>query len=161
MFNIGILWWAGIEGRGKKKTGEGGKNSPILLARFDFPQLFDVFRNMAVTRAERFGHSKKTHENVNFDLFLYSVQPQLPFTGESSYSINISGGNASIGDHSVTNVGTATPRWRIPKWYLLCNDHWAPLVDYKELFFNSMIAKRPYTNKASVCFRTIVTRVYM
>ena len=69
MLHIGILWLAGIEGRGKK-TGEGGKNSPILLARFDFPQLFDVFLNMAVTRAERFGHSKKTHENVNFDLFL-------------------------------------------------------------------------------------------
>ena len=85
-----------------------GKNSPILFARFDFPQLFDVFLNMAVTRAERFGHSKKTHEN--FDLFLYSVQPQLPSTGESSYSINMSSGNASIGDHSVTSVGTATPR---------------------------------------------------
>ena len=65
---------------------------------------------MAVTRAERFGHSKKSHENVNFDLFLYSVQPQLPSTGESSYSINKSGGHASIGDHSVTNVGTAAPR---------------------------------------------------
>ena len=87
-----------------------GKNSPVLFARFDFPQLFDVFLIMAVTRAERFGHSKKTHENVNFDLFLYSVQPQLPSTGESSYSINMSGGHASIGDHSVTNVGTATPR---------------------------------------------------
>ena len=92
-----------------KKTGEGGNNSFILFARFDFPQLFDVFLNMAVTRAERFGHSKKSHENVNFDLFLYSVQPQLPSTSESSYSINMSGGHASIGDHSVTNVGTATP----------------------------------------------------
>lgn len=92
------------------KTGEGGNNSFILFVLFDFPQLFDVFLNMAVTRAERFGHSKKTHENVNFDLFLYSVQPQLPSTGESSYSINMSGGHASIGDHSVTNVGTATPR---------------------------------------------------
>ena len=93
-----------------KKTGERGNNSFILFARCDFPQLFDVFLNMAVTRAERFGHSKKSHENVNFDLFLYSVQPQLPSTGESSYSINMSGGHASIGDHSVTNVGTATPR---------------------------------------------------
>ena len=65
---------------------------------------------MAVTLAERFGRSKKSHENVNFDLFLYSVQPQLPSTGESSYSINMSGGHAGIGDHSVTNVGTATPR---------------------------------------------------
>ena len=53
-----------------KKTGERGNNSFILFARCDFPQLFDVFLNMAVTRAERFGHSKKTHENVNFDLFL-------------------------------------------------------------------------------------------
>ena len=90
--------------------GDGEKNSPILLVRLDSLQLFDVFLNMAVTRAERFGHSKKTYENVNFDLFLYSVQPQLPSTGESSYSINMSGGHASIGDYSVTNVGTATPR---------------------------------------------------
>ncbi|CAH3113692.1 unnamed protein product [Porites lobata] len=38
------------------------------------------------------------------------VQAHLSFSGESSYSINMSGGLASIGDHSVTNVGTATPR---------------------------------------------------
>ena len=50
----------GIEERGEKKTGDGGRVLPIRLARFDFPQLFDVFLNMAVTRAERFGHSKKT-----------------------------------------------------------------------------------------------------
>ena len=122
----------------------------IRLTRVDSPQLFDFFLNVAVTRAERFEHPKKTHENVNFDLFLYSVQPQLPSSGESSYSINMSGGNTSIGDHSVTNVGTATPRWRIPKCYFLYNDHWAMLVDYKELFFNSIIAKRPYTIKAPV-----------
>ncbi|CAH3113653.1 unnamed protein product [Porites lobata] len=38
------------------------------------------------------------------------VQPQRPSTGESSYSINMSGGNASVGDYSVINVGTTTPR---------------------------------------------------
>ena len=94
-------------GTRKKEDGEGGwgRILPILLARFDSPQLFDFFLNMAVTRAERFGHSKKTHENVNFDLFLYSVQAHLSFSGD-----NTSGGLASIGDHSVTNVGTATPR---------------------------------------------------
>ena len=95
------------------KTGEGGNNSFILFARFDFPQLFDVFLNMAVTLAERFGRSKKSHENVNFDLFLYSVQSQLsstPPAGESSYTTNVSGGHASIGDHSVTIVETTTPR---------------------------------------------------
>ena len=79
-------------GRGKKTTGEGGgKNSPpSFLPALTLPN--------------------SSPENVNFDLFLYSVQPQLPSTGESSYSINMSGGHASIGDHSVTNVGTATPR---------------------------------------------------
>ena len=41
---------------------------------------------------------------------LYSVQSQVPSTGESSYSINVSGGNATVGDYSVINVGTATPR---------------------------------------------------
>ena len=71
MLHIGILWLAEIEGRGKKKTGEvrekefSHPSCPLWLS-----QLFDVFLNMAVTRAERFGHSKKTHENVNFDLFL-------------------------------------------------------------------------------------------
>ena len=93
----------GNRGRRKKEDGGGGGGGagrilPILLARFDFPQLFNVFVDM------------KPHEDVNFDLFLYRVQPQLPSSGESSYSINVSGGHASIGDHSVTNVGTATPR---------------------------------------------------
>ena len=101
-------------GTRKEEDGRGGKEFSHPSCPLWLSQLFDVFLNMAVTRAERFGHSKKTHENVNFDLFLYSVQPQLPSTGESSYSINMSGGHASIGDHSVTNVGTATPRWRIP-----------------------------------------------
>ena len=39
-----------------------------------------------------------------------TYKPQLPSTGESSYCINMSGGYVSIGDHSVTNVGTTTPR---------------------------------------------------
>ena len=101
-------------GTRKKEDGDGGGEefSPSFLPALTLPNSFlpDFFLNMAVTRAERFGHSKKTHENVNFDLFLYSVQAHLSFSGESSYSINMSGGLASIGDHSVTNVGTATPR---------------------------------------------------
>lgn len=48
---------------------------------------------------------------LSHHLIFYSVQPQLPSTGESSYSIKVSGGNASVGDHSVINVGRATPRW--------------------------------------------------
>ena len=95
--------------RKKNDRGGGEEFSAFLLARLDSPQLFDVFLTGGYA-SRRFGHSKEPHENVNFDLFLYSVQPQLPSTGESSYSINMSGGNASIGDHSVTNVGTATPR---------------------------------------------------
>lgn len=41
---------------------------------------------------------------------LCSVQPQLPSSGESSYSINVSCGHVSIGNNSVINVGIATPR---------------------------------------------------
>ena len=95
--------------RKKNDRGGGEEFSAFLLARLDSPQLFDVFLTGGYA-SRRFGQSKEPHENVNFDLFLYSVQPQLPSTGESSYSINMSGGHASIGDHSVTNVGTATPR---------------------------------------------------
>ena len=75
---------------------------------------FDLFFIKAVTRAEKVWRSKKTrHDLVNFDLFLYSVQSQLsstPPAGESSYTTNVSGGHASIGDHSVTIVETTTPR---------------------------------------------------
>ena len=75
---------------------------------------FDLFFIKAVTRAEKVWRSKKTrHDLVNFDLFLYSVQSQLsstPPAGESSYKTNVSGGHASIGDHSVTIVETTTPR---------------------------------------------------
>ena len=112
--DIKIIVVSRNRGTRKEEDGRGGKEFSHPSCPLWLSQLFDVFLNMAVTRAERFGHSKKSHENVNFDLFLYSVQPQLPSTGESSYSINMSGGHASIGDHSVTNVGTATPRWRIP-----------------------------------------------
>jgi len=76
--------------------------------------VFCFFFITAVTRAEKVWRSKKTrHDLVNFDLFLYSVQSQLsstPSAGESSYKINVSGGHASIGDHSVTIVETTTPR---------------------------------------------------
>ena len=36
------------------------------------------------------------------------------------------------------------------KYYLLFNDRCATLVDYKKLFFNTVIAKGPYTIKALV-----------
>ena len=74
-----------------KKTGEGGKNSPILLARFDFPNSSTFF---SIWRL----HEQKDSGTQRNRMRMYS------------YSINMSGGHASIGDHSVTNVGTATPR---------------------------------------------------
>ena len=117
MFNIGILWWAGIEERGKKKTGEGGGGE-----EFSQPSC-PLWLSSTLPRFSQYGGytSRKIRalkENAweckFWFVLVLSVQPQLPSTGESSYSINMSGGHASIGDHSVTNVGTATPRWRIP-----------------------------------------------
>ena len=58
------------------------------------------------------------HKSVFDNLFsevsfssICSVRPQPAAAAvESSYHVNVSGGNVSIGDHSVTNVGTGTPR---------------------------------------------------
>ena len=84
------------------------------LPPYDSRGVSTFFFIKAVTRAEKVWRSKKTrHDLVNFDLFLYSVQSQLsstPPAGESSYKTNVSGGHASIGDHSVTIVETTTPR---------------------------------------------------
>ena len=125
MLHIGILWLAGIEGRGKKKTGEvRGKefshpSCPLWLS----PTLRRFSQYGGYTSRKIRALKENAWECKFWFVLVLSVQPQLPSTGESSYSINMSRGNASIGDHSVTSVGTATPRWRIPKCYLLCNDH--------------------------------------
>ena len=42
--------------------------------------------------------------------FILSAPPQPVLYGESHYNANITGGNASVGDFCVTNVGTGTPR---------------------------------------------------
>ena len=120
MLNIGRLGRVEIaRGEVKERDGGGSFLVPVLLASppphpLRLTGRFDLFFIKAVTRAEKVWRSKKTrHDLVNFDLFLYSVQSQLsstPPAGESSYTTNVSGGHASIGDHSVTIVETTTPR---------------------------------------------------
>ena len=125
MLNIGRLGRVEIAcGEVKERDGAGSFLVPFLLASppspppplppYDSRGVSTFFFIKAVTRAEKVWRSKKTrHDLVNFDLFLYSVQSQLsstPPAGESSYKTNVSGGHASIGDHSVTIVETTTPR---------------------------------------------------
>ena len=87
---------------------------PSFLPALTFPTLRRFSQYGGYTSRKIRALKENAWECKFWFVLVLSVQPQLPSTGESSYSINMSGGHASIGDHSVTNVGTATPRWRIP-----------------------------------------------
>ena len=58
---------------------------------------------------------------ITYHLFLYSVDLLLPRTGEGIGCICVSNGRVSFSssDHSVTNVGISTPRWRLPN--IICS----------------------------------------
>ena len=47
---------------------------------------------------------------IYFILSAHPVHPQPQLTGESHYDVSVTGGNASVGDHCVTNVNPGTPR---------------------------------------------------